>query len=109
MLFVSIAQRTAVDLPEPENEAAEVGVTPEEARVLGEDKGAIVFAVDQGPIVNRVRLNVVVSEPIDNRPATTVRAVVEVNQIGPLAAQIYPQIVLNGRQHRVDELTCSGE
>ena len=58
-LFFESSQRRTIDLSQPENKAGDVRVPAQVAKVLRQDKGPIVFGIDQGPIVDRVRLVVV--------------------------------------------------
>ena len=65
VLRVAVAKRKAIDLAQPEEKTADVRVAPQITRILREHKRAVVFRIDELPVIDRV-LRVVIAEPVQH-------------------------------------------
>src|SRR5215472_4272637 len=76
VLFGAVAQRSAVNLAQPEEQASDIGITSQITEVLRGNEGTVVFLVNKGAIIDRVCLRVVIGEPIQDRaPAARVEKI----------------------------------
>src|SRR5258708_5880981 len=101
MLFVDIPERTVIYLTEPEEKACHVRVTSQISKILRCHIREIIFGIDQSSIDYRIRLQIVICQPIDNvTPAALIK---QRYQGGSLRRQIRTKIVLDRRQHSINK------
>ena len=70
MLFGDVAKCSAVDLAQPEKEPRDVRIAAQITEILSGHKRSVVFGVDERPVINGIRLHVIVSQPIHHRTST---------------------------------------
>src|SRR5256885_226574 len=71
VLLRNISKRRAINLPQPKNKPGDVRITSQVAKILGHHEGSVVLSVDEASIIYRVRLQVVISEAIQNSCTST--------------------------------------
>ena len=61
MLFSNIAQRSRIDLIQPEEESRRVRVAPQVTKILSRYERTVVLSIYETPIVNWIRLHIIIS------------------------------------------------
>src|SRR5215813_19788 len=107
MLLGNVTQGAAVDLTKPKHEAWNVRIAPQIAAVLAEHKRPVVLGIDEGTIIDRVGVDVVICQPVDHGSAAA--GVVERDQGRALRRQVDMYVVLDSGQHRVNKLLSRGQ
>ena len=63
-------RRKTVDNAKPKVDAAQIRVAPQITEILRQDKGAVVFGVNKGTVVDGISVYVVVGQTIEHAPAS---------------------------------------
>src|SRR6266404_3025068 len=70
VLDIRITNREPIHLIQPKQKPTDVRIAAQVTGVLGKDKRPVVLGINEGSIVDRIRLQVVVRHAIENRTAT---------------------------------------
>src|SRR6185312_1193976 len=99
VLLRNVAQCGAINLAKKKNETADISITSEISEVLCRDKGTIVFEIYQGPIINGIRLQIIVCQSIKHAAASTL--IKQSPQRRPLCRHINAYFIPDSRQHSI--------